>query len=239
MLVLKFGGSSVANATNMSRVLDIVQDKAQKDSVILVSSAISGCTDSLIETGRRAACGEDFGAVISSLRSKHSAIVSRLFTGEERNGVQKHCDGVFGELEELASGIASRESISSDEAELIQTFGEILSTRILAAKLRTELSGVLWIDSREIIVKGDDATTFSNILSATSDKSIRIFVAPGFVAAAVSEDGYVEAIEPEDRSRFILGVQWHPERTTLAFRGDRAVDGMGVWREFLRLCQNF
>lgn len=36
-------------------------------------------------------------------------------------------------------------------------------------------------------------------------------VAPGFVAAAVSEDGYVEAIEPEDRSRFILGVQWHPE----------------------------
>ena len=189
MLVLKFGGSSVANATNMSRVLDIVQDKAQKDSVILVSSAISGCTDSLIETGRIAACGEDYGAVISALRAKHAAIVSRLFTGEERDSVQKDCDAVFGELEGLAAGIASRRSISPDEAELIQTFGEILSTKILAAKLRTELSGVLWIDSREIIVKGDDTATYSNILCATSDKSIRIFVAPGFVAR--SKDGKV------------------------------------------------
>ena len=36
-------------------------------------------------------------------------------------------------------------------------------------------------------------------------------VAPGFVAAAVSDDGYVEAIEPIDHSRFIIGVQWHPE----------------------------
>lgn len=182
MLVLKFGGSSVANATNMSRVLDIVQDKARKDNVILVSSAISGCTDSLIETGRRAACGEDYAAVISALRDKHAAIVSRLFTGEERSSVRKDCDSTFGELEGLAAGIASRKAISPDEAELIQTFGEILSTRILAAKLRTELSGVLWIDSREIIVKGDDTLTYSNIKSATSDKDVRIFVAPGFVA---------------------------------------------------------
>ncbi len=37
-------------------------------------------------------------------------------------------------------------------------------------------------------------------------------VAPGFVASAVSEDGYVEAIEPADKTgRFIIGVQWHPE----------------------------
>ena len=137
-----------------------------------LSSTFSGCTDSLIETGRIAACGEDYGAVISALRAKHAAIVSRLFTGEERDSVQKDCDAVFGELEGLAAGIASRRSISPDEAELIQTFGEILSTKILAAKLRTELSGVLWIDSREIIVKGDDTATYSNILCATSDKSI-------------------------------------------------------------------
>ena len=40
--VLKFGGSSVASATAMSRVLDIVEKEAQKGTVILVSSAISG-----------------------------------------------------------------------------------------------------------------------------------------------------------------------------------------------------
>ncbi len=39
-------------------------------------------------------------------------------------------------------------------------------------------------------------------------------VAPGFVAAAVAEDGIVEAIEPvgqAESDRFFLAVQWHPE----------------------------
>ena len=49
MQVLKFGGSSVADATAMSRVLDIVIAAANKDKVVLVSSAISGATDALIK----------------------------------------------------------------------------------------------------------------------------------------------------------------------------------------------
>jgi putative glutamine amidotransferase len=34
----------------------------------------------------------------------------------------------------------------------------------------------------------------------------------GLVIAAQAEDGIVEAIESDDGSRFLLGVQWHPER---------------------------
>ena len=45
--VLKFGGSSVASATNISRVLDIVGKETAKGCVVLVSSAISGCTDAV------------------------------------------------------------------------------------------------------------------------------------------------------------------------------------------------
>ena len=47
--VLKFGGSSVANATNISRVLDIVSGALGKGRVVLVCSAIKGCTDALLE----------------------------------------------------------------------------------------------------------------------------------------------------------------------------------------------
>ena len=46
--VLKFGGSSVADATAMSRVLDIVGGALAGGRVVLVSSAISGCTDGLL-----------------------------------------------------------------------------------------------------------------------------------------------------------------------------------------------
>ncbi|MBR1869080.1 MAG: hypothetical protein IJ799_03330 [Bacteroidales bacterium] len=52
MRVLKFGGSSVANATAMSRVMDIVEKEAAGSRVLVVSSAIAGCTDALIEMGK-------------------------------------------------------------------------------------------------------------------------------------------------------------------------------------------
>ncbi|MBP5172622.1 MAG: hypothetical protein J6037_02835, partial [Bacteroidales bacterium] len=48
MEVLKFGGTSVANATAISRVLDIVDAARARGKVVLVCSAISGCTDELI-----------------------------------------------------------------------------------------------------------------------------------------------------------------------------------------------
>ena len=48
MQVMKFGGTSVANAENMSKVVNIVSKAVERDRTILVSSAISGCTDTLI-----------------------------------------------------------------------------------------------------------------------------------------------------------------------------------------------
>ena len=59
MQVLKFGGSSVANADNMSKVVDIVTKAVDRDRTILVSSAISGCTDTLIKIGHLASQRDD------------------------------------------------------------------------------------------------------------------------------------------------------------------------------------
>ena len=55
MQVLKFGGSSVASAQAMLQTLSIVQKELEEDRTIVVSSAIGGCTDGLIEMGRLAA----------------------------------------------------------------------------------------------------------------------------------------------------------------------------------------
>ena len=59
MQVLKFGGSSVANATNMNKVVDIVLKAAIKEPTILVVSAMGGVTDSLINTGKLAESGDE------------------------------------------------------------------------------------------------------------------------------------------------------------------------------------
>ncbi|MBO7401568.1 MAG: hypothetical protein J6U10_01105, partial [Lachnospiraceae bacterium] len=137
MIVLKFGGSSVASATAMSRVLDIVEQAAEKDRVILVSSAISGCTDALIAIGK----ADDPEGQIDSLEHRHLAIISRLFTGRERQEAVSDCRDTFSEIRCIPP--------------VIESFGELLSTRILARKLTCEGFKTVWLDSRDLITVTD------------------------------------------------------------------------------------
>jgi len=160
--VLKFGGSSVADATAMSRVLDIVGGETSKGRVVLVSSAISGCTDGLLAC----AAGDDSG--LAALRERHFAIVRRLFTGNERVDANAL-------LERLFDGIAAA---PADEK---VTFGELLSTRILARKLACDGFGTQWLDSRELIVRDDLPETYRRIRAAVQATDAAVIVAPGFI----------------------------------------------------------
>ena len=160
--VLKFGGSSVADATAMSRVLDIVGGELAKGRVVLVSSAISGCTDGLLA----AAAGD--ASVLPALKERHLAIVRRLFTGEERSEAAAEVTRLFFEME----------AAPADEK---VTFGELLSTRILARKLACDGPSVLWADSRKLVVKDDLPETYRRIREALTATEADIVVAPGFI----------------------------------------------------------
>jgi len=161
--VMKFGGTSVASATNISRMMDIVAERAASSRVILVLSAISGCTDALITVagGAPDAAGE--------IKSRHLAIIRRLFTGEERLAAEKEFLELFGEM------------LSSPKEETV-TYGELFSTRIVARKLSLEGYNTRWLDSRKLIIAYDDDATVANIKAATEDSTVGIFVAPGFIA---------------------------------------------------------
>ena len=159
--VLKFGGSSVASATAMSRVLDIVEKEADKGTVILVSSAISGCTDALLDGSPKA---------IAEMQKRHQAIVKRLFTGEERDEIQARIDGLFREL-----------AVTPKEEQV--TFGELLSTTILAAKLQQEGYDAKWLDSRKLVVKDNQKETYRRIKEAV--EGAEIYIAPGFICQDV------------------------------------------------------
>ena len=164
--VLKFGGSSVASATAMSGVLDIVEKEAARGKVILVSSAISGCTDELLAI----AAGDT--ARIPALLERHRDIVTRLFTGAERDAVLSRVESLFAGMEEAPA----------DEK---VTFGELFSTTILAAKLRCDGYRTLWLDSRELIVRDDPPLSYRRIREALREEA-DIYVAPGFICREAS-----------------------------------------------------
>lgn len=173
MEVLKFGGTSVANATAISRVLDIVDSARSRGKVVLVCSAISGCTDSLIAlSGMEPSEREKAGKAILD---RHNSIVGRLFTGKERKDVSQIVLDTYKDLLDA-------------EAEDYQTFGELFSTRIIAAKLRCDGISALWLDSRDLvrIDEGsvDKALTYRRISKAVADHpEVEVFVVPGFIGS--------------------------------------------------------
>ena len=166
MQVLKFGGSSVANATNISRVLDIVTAAAEKGRVMLICSAIKGCTDELLSLAQT----PDLQKAIN-LESRHLEIIRRLFTGAERAEAEAECHSLFAEM-------------AAAPAEEMVTFGEIFSTRIIARKLACDGVMTKWLDSRILLIKDHKDLTYSNISAAAAlNADVRVFVAPGFIAS--------------------------------------------------------
>lgn len=171
MQVLKFGGSSVANATNISRVLDIVEKAARKGRVVLVCSAISGCTDTLLSIASTARGSAERQVMLEALRAKHFDIVRRLFTGEERTAAEEALVVLFDKL------------AGAPEDEMV-TFGELFSTTIIARKLACEGLRTKWLDSRILVIKDNDALTYNNISAAVAlEPGVQVFVAPGFIAS--------------------------------------------------------
>ncbi len=168
--VLKFGGSSVASATNMSRVLDLVETEARERRVILVSSAISGCTDALLNAGPDS---------LLEMEKRHRDIVTRLFTGADRTRVQALVDALFTEL---------RQAPADEQV----TYGEILSTTILCEKLKAEGCRTAWLDSRDLVVKDNEKETYRRIRQAVDAADAHILVAPGFICR--EESGKVSTL---------------------------------------------
>ncbi|MBE6240086.1 MAG: bifunctional aspartate kinase/homoserine dehydrogenase I [Bacteroidales bacterium] len=193
MQVLKFGGSSVANAENMSKVVDIVANAVDRDRTILVASAISGCTDTLIKIGTLASQrDESYKGLIEELQEKHHVIIRDFLPLEKQAESQEVCDSLFDSLRSIAQGVFLLGELSPASLDAIQGFGELWSTKILATKLASIGIATKWIDSRNIIrtvAKGDKnivdvQKTYSRINEMVESNPItQLFVLPGFIAS--------------------------------------------------------
>jgi Aspartokinases len=143
-------------------VLDIVGPETEKGRVVLVSSAISGCTDGLL------ACAAGDTSGLQALKERHFAIVRRLFTGAERVDAAAEIAQLFDEM-----------AAAPDDEKV--TFGELLSTRILARKLACDGFSVRWTDSRKLVVKDDLPEAYRRMRAAAEATDAAVIVAPGFI----------------------------------------------------------
>jgi aspartokinase/homoserine dehydrogenase 1 len=136
--VMKFGGTSVGDATCIGRVVQIVKDASRESSVVIVVSAMSGVTNHLIEAAGRAEAGErdSFNAIFVDLRKQHEAALVRLIRDPQRRGQIGGClEKIFEEGERLCEGTALLRELTPRTLDLISSLGERLSAPLVAGAL--------------------------------------------------------------------------------------------------------
>src|SRR5258708_38054279 len=106
MQVLKFGGSSVANADNINKVVELVRQAMAKDRTILVVSALGGITDMLIHAARSAAAGdESYREELQQIEHRHLETIRTLLPLTGQSSVLSAVKTRSNEIEDICSGV--------------------------------------------------------------------------------------------------------------------------------------
>ena len=191
MQVLKFGGTSVANGENILKVIDIVQEALKKDKAIVVVSALGGVTDLLIDAASLASAGDEtYKNKLLVIEQRHLEAVKQLIPVTRQSQllslVKKSCN----EIEDICNGVFLLRELTPRTKDRISSYGELLSSQIIAAKFSTDGFNAIWKDSRELILTNSSFTS-AEVDYAESNERINdyfgsqnatLFILPGFVA---------------------------------------------------------
>lgn len=192
MQVLKFGGSSVADASSFRRVLEIIRKASEKDRTVVVASALGGVTDTLIRTGNLAGRGDTlYLERINDLEKRHRTVTESLLPPDFRHETDQILSQLFEKLRDICRGAFLIREISPATSDLIAGFGELFSTRILEAACTSMGMSCRWTDAREIIRTDrsiplpvvNQGVTYRNIREMLRSNPARIIIVPGFIAS--------------------------------------------------------
>jgi len=156
---MKFGGTSVEDAPAMKRTAAIVRSRREKGlEAVVVVSAMAKVTDLLLSAAAAAGRGDKAGslAIGARLRHRHIDTSSALLNGQRCVRVQQVLHGEFDALDDLLRGIAAVGELTPRTNDLVVSFGERLSSKMMAEALDELELGGTHVDARSCIIT--DAT---------------------------------------------------------------------------------
>ena len=196
MIVMKFGGTSVANCEAITRTISIVKGKLSEKPVVVVS-ALSKVTDLLYRIADQAALknSAETGVLLSQLRARHIGLAHELLAGnpqlcaEACSKVDSICDG----LESFVGAVCALGELSDRSKAVIISKGEYLSSNIICCAMNACGIRTGYVDARSMII------TSADYLKGEPDSSIIETRVPGIVSKAfegmdaVITQGFVSA----------------------------------------------
>ena len=193
MIVAKFGGTSVADADAILRLIEIVRSRIHEQPVVVVS-ALAGITDELLDLTQQ--CGTGDGPALE--RSVAALVERHERVGHTLPGCSSAVERIRADAEQLrgkVSGARDRR-LSPAEVDSIAGRGEVWSSRLVAAAMAQSGLDSAWIDIRPIMVtdgRFGRATPYTQVLNKRARDQLkpladagRVPVTQGFIGATAT-----------------------------------------------------
>jgi len=156
MIVMKFGGTSVEDATAIERSCNIVVERLSRKPLVVVS-ALGGATNNLLEAGTLAARGEIVKAmeIAERLEKRHFNLL---------RSTSEH----FIRLRELLKALAAIGEFSPRTQDLIASYGEAMSSLIFVDRMKLIGFDAVHIDARRCMITDENFGKAAPILELTT-----------------------------------------------------------------------
>jgi aspartokinase/homoserine dehydrogenase 1 len=218
MIVMKFGGSSLATGERIQYAADLVLRHRDQSPVVVVS-AMGGVTDDLLGMARLALQGRK---VLSSVEEHLGALRERHFAAladaapRAAPDVKRGLEYAFVELHEICTGIALLGELSVRSIDAVSGYGEKLSAPIMAAAIGARGQASISVSAEELFLTDNNHGNARVLAPAsrirTRDRLLPLIeagsipVVTGFIGA--TEDGATTTFgrNASDYSAAVLGA---------------------------------
>lgn len=227
--VLKFGGSSVADAACMRQVARVVRGALERGPLVVLS-AMGKTTDALFRAAATARKGEVDGALKEAevLLARHETALAELCPNGVPERAREGMAALQLELESMLRGVGLLRELSPRSMDAIASLGERLSTQVFAAFLEADGTPVTLFDAREALRTdasfGTAAPRFEAIAVLVEER-LKPLVRAGHV---VVTQGYIGAAE--DGATTTLG-RGGSDYSAAIFGAALRVDDIQIWTD--------
>lgn len=223
MIVMKFGGTSVESAEAIERVAKIVASRRNGLPLVVVS-AMAKVTDELVAMGQLAASGEADASLqlFGSMRERHFSTANSLLGTKRAASLAPKLRSHFAELENFLRGLAAVRELTPRGSDYLLSFGELLSSLIVADAFAIRGLDAAWVDSRACLVTDATHTRAVPQMSETRERSKKkiapllvkkkIPVMGGFIAATAEGVPTTLGRGGSDYSAAIIGAALDADR---------------------------
>jgi len=223
MIVMKFGGTSVQDAAAIERAASIVKGRLAQRPVVVVS-AMAKVTDQLLTMARAAGSGDRETALklCRELQERHYNTAGELLGTGLFTTFHSELASDFETLDELLRGIVAVGELTPRTTDLIAAYGEVLSSKIIAAAFSARDLPAALLDSRTCIVTDASHTRAAPLFEETNERlrikgkplldSAQVPVMGGFIGATKSGVTTTIGRGGSDFSAAIVGAALDAER---------------------------